>query len=57
MNATPTAYTYPAGSSKLSSVGGTSYSYDAMGNVTQKGPQAFVYNATLVFIEGRMQLR
>ena len=37
VNSTATTYTYPSGNSKLSSVGGTSYSYDAMGNVTAKG--------------------
>ena len=54
VNSTPVTYTYPAGSSKLSSVGATSYTYDAMGNVTAKGAQSFVYNAAAQMNEAKL---
>ena len=54
VNSTPTAYTYPAGNSKLSSVGGTSYTYDAMGNVTVKGTQSYVTNAAAQMGEAKI---
>ncbi len=54
MNAVPTTYTYPSGNSKLSSVGGTSYTYDAMGNVTVKGTQSYVTNAAAQMGEAKI---
>ena len=40
-----TTYTYPSTSSKLSSVGSDSYTYDAAGNITGNGVLDFVWDA------------
>lgn len=40
-----TSYTYPSTSSKLSSVGSDSYTYDAAGNITDNDTYKFTWNA------------
>jgi RHS repeat-associated protein len=40
-----TSTTVPSTSNKISAVGGTSYTYDAAGNVTAIGTQSYVWNA------------
>jgi RHS repeat-associated protein len=51
---TPQAYLYPAGSHRLSSVGGVARSYDAAGNATQTASnKIFTYDARSRLVEFR----
>jgi RHS repeat-associated protein len=45
VNGGTTSTTVPSTSNKISAVGGTSYTYDAAGNVTAIGTQSYVWNA------------
>ncbi|MCB1724724.1 MAG: RHS repeat protein [Gammaproteobacteria bacterium] len=46
-----TTYTYPSTSSKLSSLGSDSYTYDAMGNITDDAALAYTWSAAALLKE------